>query len=147
VEGLKRVIQKFYSPKHITISMRLDTPTYIAAEELKSALNLNTSQLFRLSVWLLSLLFDKSTTVRQLLSAEALEKVPKERTCPLSRPLAPWASYLRARPKTTTGSTPAGSSNLLTYFFYINLLADQFLTVADVPTDCAVVSKCKKVSK
>jgi len=99
VEGLKRVIQKFYSPKHITISMRLDTPTYIAAEELKSALNLNTSQLFRLSVWLLSLLFDKSTTVRQLLSAEALEKVAKGEDVPFVEALSPLGKLLEGKAK------------------------------------------------
>jgi hypothetical protein len=75
MENVKRVISKFYSRKHITVSVRLDTPTYMIVEDMKKVFDLNSSELFRLSIWLLAILLDPNVTLKQVLTDEAIGKL------------------------------------------------------------------------
>jgi len=75
MENVKRIINKFYSRKHIMVSIRLDAPTYIVVEDIKKSFNLNNSELFRLAVWILAILLDPNATLRQILTDEAINKL------------------------------------------------------------------------
>jgi hypothetical protein len=77
MESLKRIIYKFYSRKHTTISVRLDTPTIIMMEELKSNYGLNSSSLIRLSIWFMAILLDPTVTLKQILTQDAIDKLKK----------------------------------------------------------------------
>jgi len=77
MENIKRIIRRFYTYKSITISTRIDQPTALIIEELKNNFNLNTSEVIRLSVWLVAILFDPAITLDQILTKEAIEKLKK----------------------------------------------------------------------
>jgi hypothetical protein len=78
VESLKRVVRALYSPKHSVKSVRFDTPTLILLSELSSATGMTASDVVRLSLWITAVLVDPSTTVRQVLSDEAIERLKRD---------------------------------------------------------------------
>jgi hypothetical protein len=77
VESLKRVVRALYSPKHSVKSVRFDTPTLILLSELSSATGMNASEVVRLSLWITAVLVDPSTTLRQVLTEEAIERLKR----------------------------------------------------------------------
>jgi hypothetical protein len=77
VESIKRVIRALYSPKHSVKSIRFDTPTLILLSELSSATGMTASDVMRLSLWITAVLVDPSTTLRQVLSEEAIERLKR----------------------------------------------------------------------
>jgi predicted DNA-binding protein len=77
VESIKRVIRALYSPKHSVKSVRFDTPTLILLNELSSATGMTASDVVRLSLWITAVLVDPSTTLRQILSEEAVERLKR----------------------------------------------------------------------
>jgi len=97
MESLKRLIYKFYSRKHITISVRLDTPTIIAMEELKSNYGLNNSNLIRLSIWMMTIILDPTITLKQLLTREAINTLAGGGDVPIVDALKPLGKVLEER--------------------------------------------------
>jgi len=75
IEELKKLMRRFYTYKNILTSIRLDMPTYMVVNELKENFNLSASEVFRLSVWVMAILFDPSVTVKQIFTDEAIDKL------------------------------------------------------------------------
>jgi len=88
VESVKRVMSKFYSRKVNIKTVRVDWPTQLLIEEMAQTLGLSESEIIRASVWITSILLDKSVSLRQVLKQEAVEKLASGGDTPVVDALA-----------------------------------------------------------
>jgi hypothetical protein len=77
MESIKRAIKRLQARKTSIKSVRVDWPTMAVIEEVAQQLELSDSEVIRGSVWIVSILLDKSVTLRQVLRQEAIEKLVK----------------------------------------------------------------------
>ena len=99
MESIKRIINKLYSRKSIITTIRLDVPTTILVDELSTAFNLTRSEVLRISLWLTAILMDPNTTLRQILSKEAIEKLTRGEDTPVVDAIKQIGSLLENKAK------------------------------------------------
>jgi hypothetical protein len=106
MEDIKRVARRFYSHKSIITTIRLDRPTLAVLEVMKRDLGVTGAEALRLSLWIVAILLDPSTTLRQVLSPEAVEKLKKgedvsvvDALSPLGKLLEEWMERYVKAPK------------------------------------------------
>jgi hypothetical protein len=97
LEELKRLIRRFYTYKNILTSIRMDIPTSMAVNRLREVFDLNISEVFRLSVWIMALLFDPQTTLKQILTDEAINKLKEGNDVSVIDALKPLGKLLEER--------------------------------------------------